>query len=78
MPKNSEDEFLADIKTMVESFVTPYELWKVVPKKYKKDFDSWCIEYKQQSWKGMWDKGWYNYGLEYIAFLLNTRIEERR
>jgi len=60
------------LKAMIAEEGTEFQApWNQVPPKYKEDFESWCGEVKQQSWDGIWERGWSNYALEYLVFLIN-------
>ena len=77
--KIGDRDFLKALQQMINEHNTPFPApWKQIPKAYQKDFKSWCIEYKQQTWDGMWEKGWFNYHLEYIRFLINQEIEKEK
>ncbi len=70
-------EFLRDLKLMLNEAGTEYKApWSQVPDKYKEDFESWCGEVKQQSWDGIWERGWDNYCLEYLAYLIDLKLME--
>lgn len=70
-------QLLKALQRMINEDGTPYSApWKQIPKKYQKDFKSWIAEYKQQSWDGMWEKGWFNYQYEYLRFLIDMRLME--
>jgi hypothetical protein len=68
-------QFLKALQLMVCEDGTEYPApWHQVPEEYQNDFKSWCHEYKQQAWGGMWEKGWFNYRLEYIKFVVGQMV----
>ncbi|OGM09201.1 hypothetical protein A2Z67_04645 [Candidatus Woesebacteria bacterium RBG_13_36_22] len=70
--------FLKALSRMINEDDTPFPaLWKQVPKKYQKDFKSWCQEYKQQTWDRMWEKGWFSYHLEYVRFIIEEELDDK-
>jgi len=70
-------DFLRDLKLMISEQGTEYPApWAQVPRKYQEDFKSWCGEVKQQTWDGMWEAGWSNYHLEYLAYLIDLKLME--
>lgn len=70
-------QFILDLRSMIALEGTEYPApWCQVPEKYVEDFKSWCGEVKQQSWDGMWERGWANYALEYLVFVIDRFMEE--
>lgn len=51
-------------------------LWETVPKYIQEDFESWCNEFKQQSWKENPKTGWFYYEREYIRFCMTQHLEQ--
>ena len=73
----TEKEFLGNLLLMVNEKNLPYPApWKQVPEFYKKEFKGWVADIKQQSWDEMWEKGWDNYGLEFLHYIIEVRINE--
>ena len=71
------EQFLLDLIEMLAEHGTEYSApWKQVPKEYQEEFKSWVAEVKQQTWDGMWEKGWYNYHLEFLVFLIKQKLME--
>jgi len=72
------EEFLRDLRLMIcEQGIEEYPApWTQVPKKYQEDFKSWCGEVKQQTWDGIWERGWENYHREYLAYLIDLKLME--
>lgn len=50
--------------------------WADIPTRYKEDFKSWTVEYKQQNWDDNWKRAWEIYQREYIVFILDQKIGE--
>ena len=46
--------------------------WSQVPEKWRQQFKSWVVEYKQQTWDGMWEKAWFNYYPEFLRYLVDV------
>lgn len=70
-------DFIKVLQKLLNEDGTEYPaIWDNIPEEYKRDFESWCGEVKQQTWEGMWHVGWFNYHLEYLRYLVDSFLEE--